>query len=200
MPNQLMPVPFFFGYGSLVNRATHDYVRASPARVTGWRRQWRHTSLRDVAYLTVQEAPGQRIDGLIAAVPNGDWAALDIREQAYERLRLPDHQVAHDHPEGITVQIYKTRSDSDAPPSVRHPILLSYLDTVVHGYLDVFGERGVHDFFDSTQGWDAPIQNDRHAPIYPRHSAPKGDILAFVDEKLNSVCAKVKQNQPYRRW
>ena len=38
--------PAFFGYGSLVNRATHDYRQAVPARLKGWRRVWRGTDLR----------------------------------------------------------------------------------------------------------------------------------------------------------
>lgn len=29
---------YFFGYGSLVNRRTHDYAPLQKARVTGWRR------------------------------------------------------------------------------------------------------------------------------------------------------------------
>ncbi len=37
--------PYFFGYGSLVNRLTHDH-RAEPAARRGWRRAWRRTSLR----------------------------------------------------------------------------------------------------------------------------------------------------------
>ena len=51
---------FFFGYGSLVNRATHDFPEAHPARVTGWRRAWRHTDLRPVAYLTAEPAAAAR--------------------------------------------------------------------------------------------------------------------------------------------
>ncbi|MDX5384038.1 MAG: gamma-glutamylcyclotransferase, partial [Rhodobacterales bacterium] len=35
---------FFFGYGSLVNRATHDYGQARAATLPGWRRAWRHTA------------------------------------------------------------------------------------------------------------------------------------------------------------
>lgn len=177
-----MSDPFFFGYGSLVNCATHEYTQPKPAKVTGWRRKWRHTNLRDVAFLTVEKAPDQVIDGLIAAVPGGDWAALDIRERAYDRLFLADHLVAHDHPSQISVQMYKTKSENDAAPSVRHPILQSYLDTVLKGYLDVFGEQGVHDFFTSTDGWDAPIINDRNNPIYPRHSALPSEIIVFIDE------------------
>jgi hypothetical protein len=195
-----MPDPFFFGYGSLVNCATHDYEQPQPARVSGWRRQWRHTSLRDVAYLTVREAPGQTIDGLIAAVPKGDWVALDIREKAYDRLHLGDRHISHEHPDQISVQMYKAKGGNDAPSSIRHPVLLSYLDTVIKGYLDVFGESGVHDFFATTDGWDAPIHNDRATPIYPRHAALTDDILGFVDQMLHSVGVQAKQDQPYRRW
>ncbi|MEO1425117.1 MAG: gamma-glutamylcyclotransferase family protein, partial [Pseudomonadota bacterium] len=67
-----MQDPYFFGYGSLVNRATHAHDDAHPATLRGWRRMWRHTALRPVAFLTVVPAPGSRIDGLIAAVPGAD--------------------------------------------------------------------------------------------------------------------------------
>lgn len=195
-----MPDPFFFGYGSLVNCDTHDFEQPRPARVSGWRRKWRHTSLRNVAYLTVTEAPGHSIDGLIASVPNGDWAALDIREKAYDRLHLADQHVSHRHPEMISVQMYKNKPGNDAPATVRHPILQSYLDIVVKGYLDMFGEAGVDRFFDSTDGWDSPIFNDRDAPIYPRHMPLTAEVLGFVDEKLHAVAAKVTTSPPYRRW
>lgn len=188
-----MSDPFFFGYGSLVNRDTHDYENTRPARVAGWRRAWRHTSLREVAYLTVAEAPEHAIDGLIASVPNGDWAALDEREHAYDRLHLHDHHVDHDHPDDISVQMYKTKPGNDAPPTIRHPILMSYLDTVVAGYLNLFGETGVHAFFDTTDGWDSPVLNDRHAPIYPRYVAPNSAETVFIDEKLADFAAVVKR-------
>ncbi|MFT6696515.1 MAG: hypothetical protein ACJAXU_002021, partial [Paracoccaceae bacterium] len=191
---------YFFGYGSLVNCDTHQYENYLPARVKGWRRKWRHTSLRDVAYLTVAEAKGHSIDGLIAAVPNGDWVALDIREMAYDRLQLSDQNVSHKHPDPISVQMYKTKPGNDAAPNIRHPILLSYLETVIKGYLDVFGESGVDDFFETTDGWDSPIQDDRSSPIYPRHVSLTDDVRCFVDEKLDSIAVRIKQNQPYRRW
>jgi cation transport regulator ChaC len=77
--------PFFFGYGSLVNRDTHDFPHPARARVRGWARTWKRTKLRKVAFLTAVEAPGAQIEGLIAAVPGADWAALDPRI----RLRPP---------------------------------------------------------------------------------------------------------------
>ncbi|MCB1367892.1 MAG: gamma-glutamylcyclotransferase [Rhodobacteraceae bacterium] len=182
-----MTHPHFFGYGSLVNRRTHSFDETRPARVKGWRRQWRHTSLREVAYLTVAEAPGHSIDGLIAAVPGGDWAALDEREAAYDRLHLPREHVDHDHPVEIVVQMYRTRSGNDAPPTVRHPILLSYIDTVIAGYLNVFGAEGAERFFTTTDGWESPVLDDRNAPVYPRAVKPTRSERMLVDNALDGL-------------
>lgn len=172
----------FFGYGSLVNRATQDYPGVKRATVTGWRRAWRHTGARDVAFLTAVPAPGARIDGLLAEVPAGDWAALDAREWAY--VRTPAEP-------GRTAQIYHIPADLHAAPSGQHPILLSYLDVVVQGYLAEFGADGVARFFATTDGWDAPIVNDRLAPRYPRAQSLRDAETALVDTMLSGVGAKV---------
>lgn len=178
------PDPFFFGYGSLVNRGTHDFPQAARARVRGWARTWKRTKLRQLAFLTAVEAPGVEIEGLIAAVPRADWAALDAREYAYDR-----HVVVEiDHELGqwpkLDVQIYRTRPEHDSDGSDEHPILLSYLDTVIQGYLTEFGEAGARRFFDTTAGWEAPVLDDRAAPIYARTTPLTRDERGFVDDEL----------------
>ncbi|NOX39316.1 MAG: gamma-glutamylcyclotransferase, partial [Alphaproteobacteria bacterium] len=155
--------------------------------VRGWRRSWRHTNLRAVAYLTVEPAPRSAIQGLIASVPNDDWSALDQREHAYDRVALSPSEVDCAQGAEISVQLYKTSPKNDAPPSVRHPVLQSYLDTVVAGYLDVFGAEGASDFFASTTGWDAPILDDRHEPIYPRTTTIDAATRRFIDTKLDAL-------------
>ena len=60
---------WFFGYGSLVNRATHSYPQAQRARLHNWRRVWVRTAMREVVFLSIHPAPDHEIDGLIAAVP-----------------------------------------------------------------------------------------------------------------------------------
>jgi len=179
-----MKDPFFFGYGSLVNRATHSYPSAYPARVTGWRRVWRHTTLRKVAYLTAYPAPGETIEGLIAAVPGHDWAALDERERAYDRHTVTG-PLDHGAPHEVTVQIYAVDARHSDAPDARHPILLSYIDVVAQGYLREFGEDGARRFFDTTDGWDAPILDDRAAPIYPRHQRLTDAEQRFIDRHLD---------------
>ena len=156
---------WFFGYGSLVNRATHSYPAAQPATLHGWRRIWVCTETRNVVFLSIHPAPGHSIDGLIASVPNGDWAALDLRESGYARI---DATTEVAQTAGATnIAAYRVpqanqRRDGD------HRILLSYLDVVVQGFLREFGEAGAEHFFTTTDGWDTPVLDDRAAPLYPR--------------------------------
>jgi hypothetical protein len=183
--------PHFFGYGSLVNRATHNYPVAQPARLTGWRRVWRHTATRTVAFLTVVPDANSKIDGLIAGVPRADWAELDKRERHYDRVALTEEQIFQ--ASSYDLQIYRAKPTQSAPPSVRHPILLSYLDVVVQGYLDVFGTSGVEAFFETTEGWDGPVLNDRPAPRYGRHRATTPRERKLTDAHLLSLSAQVQE-------
>ena len=185
-----MAEPFFFGYGSLVNRATHDYADAHPAQLTGWRRAWRHTSLRPVAYLTAVPSPGGQIDGLIAHVPGDDWAALDQREYAYDRHPVTE-LTAHPLPRDLHVQVYAIPSDRHSLPKPSSPVLLSYIDVVIQGYLREFGPEGVWRFFETTDGWDAPVLNDRANPIYPRHQRLSLDEHDLVQSGLAQVGAQI---------
>ena len=176
---------YFFGYGSLVNRETHDFAQTHCARLRGWRRGWRHTSLRPVAYLTVVPDATTEIDGLIAAVPGHDWAALDERERAYDRVAAA-HQVSHALPHLPEIALYTIPEGRHDPATETHPALLSYIDVVVQGYLREFGEAGAQHFFDTTDGWDAPVLDDRADPVYPRHRRLTADERAFVDDQLHA--------------
>ncbi len=174
---------FFFGYGSLVNRSTHIYTDAHPASVRGWRRAWRHTDLRGVSFLTVVPDADCTIDGLIAGVPGDDWAALDEREAAYGRVPVSDH-VDHPLPQRPEIAIYAIAAPNHHSPTDAHPILLSYIDVVLQGYLREFGTKGAQRFLDTTDGWHAPVLDDRAAPQYPRHQLLTSAERAFVDDAL----------------
>ena len=183
--------PYFFGYGSLVNRATHAYADAHPARIAGWRRAWRHVEGRKVAFLTAVPDPDSEIDGLVAHVPGGDWAALDMREHAYARVMA--ERVTHALGGGPEIHIYHAPEDMHVAASSRRPVLLSYLDVVVQGFNAVYGAAGVQRFFDTTDGWDTVILNDREDPVYPRHQSLLPDETALVDDHLRRLSAQVKQ-------
>ncbi|UYV38969.1 gamma-glutamylcyclotransferase [Rhodobacteraceae bacterium D3-12] len=177
---------YFFGYGSLVNLATHDFADAHPARARGWRRAWRHTTLRPVAFLTAVPDNSCNIDGMIAHVPDDNWSALDLREHAYARVAAQD-TIDHPLPDAPPVALYAIADGAHAQPDTAHPVLLSYLDVVVQGYLKAFGAEGAERFFETTDGWDAPVMNDRTAPLYPRHQHLSSDEIDFVDAALKRL-------------
>jgi len=183
---------YFFGYGSLVNTATHRYSRTEPVVLTGWRRVWRHTKLSETAFLSVMPNTDTKIGGLIAHVPDNNWAELDLRETGYGRTMIPGDALSGVS-EGIDVHVYQTRLDGDVSQTTLHPILLSYLDCVVQGFLQCFGETGVTEFFDTTSGWDAPVLNDRTQPRYPRHQTLSAPETALVDAHLDRLSVRIDQ-------
>ena len=183
---------YFFGYGSLVNAATHRYAPTERLRIQGWRRTWRQVADHPVALLSAMPDDDSAIDGLIAPVPDNNWAALDAREQGYNLLvltpaALPDSYQEHD------IAIYAVpETPVDGDPHKR-PILLSYLDVVLQGYLQQFGPLGAEQFLATTDGWDRPVQDDRAAPRYPRHQALDATQLAFVDSAIERLALSVIQ-------
>ena len=187
----MRPAPYFFGYGSLVNSATHDFPDLQPARLTGWRRAWRHTDLRPVAFLTAIPDTARVIDGMIAHVPGDDWAAMDEREWAYDRVTVTEH-VAHDRQHPTEVAVYAVPEGRHTRPSEDFPILMSYLDVVVQGYLRTYGRDGAVRFFDTTDGWGSPILNDRAVPRYPRHQVLRPEETEFVDAQIARLSAVIK--------
>lgn len=160
----------FFGFGSLVNTGTHKYETLTPARVDGWARAWVHNDLYDHALLSVIPEPDTQIHGLMAKVPDDDWAELDLRETGYTRhilqagvwntdtMAVPVTQ--HD------VQMYV--STSAQAPTAATLILWSYLETVLFGYYQVFGSVGVDAFMATTRQW-TDVLDDRKNPLYPRY-------------------------------
>ena len=170
---------YFFGYGSLVNRATHTHTPAHTARLHGWRRAWRAVPERALCYLTAVRDPSASIDGLIAPVPGDSWAELDAREAAYARHDATS-SLTHDAP-AQQVVVYAIDPARHRAPGPDNPILLSYLDVVVAGYLAEYGPSGPSQFFEETQGWQAPVLDDRAAPRYARAQPLTPQIRALTD-------------------
>ena len=167
-----MKHPSFFGYGSLVNLRTHTYPNPRLTEAPGWRRIWRSLVGVDHAILSVTPDDTCTLKGIVADVPGADWAALDAREGVYVRAALPTGTAIYEVQQGII----------DHPA----PILRSYLDVVVQGYHDHYGDEGVAHFFATTTNWQ-PIRDDRSKPLYPRHQTVPTEVSALVDHHLAAV-------------
>lgn len=160
---------------------------------------WRHTRFRELAYLTVVPDEGGTIDGLIAPVPEGDWDALDLREANYDRVPAT-HQISHEMTHQPQIAVYSIPEGNHTAPSDRHPVLLSYIDVVVQGYMREFGRDGAARFFTTTGGWDMPVLDDRAAPVYPRHQQLSPAERAFVDAQLIDLSVRIEPPKPKGVW
>ena len=160
--------PYFFGYGSLVNLSTHEYRDPKAASLRGWRRIWLNAYMLDAAFLSVHPTQGAKIEGIIARVPDADWVALDAREKGYDRLDATD-QILVDTEPPVDCAVYVVPRTRETDTGQKSPILLSYLDVVLQGFMQIYGSDGLDHFFETTDGWDRPVHNDRHMPVYPRH-------------------------------
>ncbi|MEM6579124.1 MAG: gamma-glutamylcyclotransferase, partial [Pseudomonadota bacterium] len=130
------------------------------------------------------------IDALVAAVAPQDWTALDQREAAYAK-HPARHQIEASLPPEAHVVVYAIEEGLHHPPDPDSPVLLSYIDVVVQGYLHTFGEDGVAHFFNTTGGWEAPVLNDRETPVYSRHQKLSADETILVDDMLSGVGARL---------
>ncbi|MBA5779362.1 gamma-glutamylcyclotransferase [Stappia sp. F7233] len=189
----------YFGYGSLVNRATlASDVVALPGRLEGWRREWRVVGRpaeadgagRGACALTVRPEPGCAIRGVLLSEATAGLAALDKREARYDRIDGISHQFRPDDgtagvPEAVF--LYRAKAEHYRWGDEDHPILQSYLDCVLAGFHEIWGEAGVDHFLETTDGWHAPILADRHAPIYARAVTLEPDLTGLFDERLAAL-------------
>jgi hypothetical protein len=165
----------YFGYGSLVNRATlrTDIVEIVPARLLGWRRIWRPRPDMPgfpAALLTVRREPGAFCDGVLIVDRAENLAAVDAREARYRRVRLETAEIEHPEARAIAIPAYVYEADPELPPHREPPMILqSYLDAVMQGFLNMHGEAGLRRFLAETHGFaEIPIRPDRKKPAYPR--------------------------------
>lgn len=177
---------WFFGYGSLVNRATHAHGRAHCASLQGWRRVWRVPAGEHVPVLSIAPDPATRIDGLVAHLAGGDWTALDLREAGYDRLPVPQAALAHAAPHDLRAQVYAVDLTTSRAPGADDRLRLSYLDVVAEGFVTEYGAEGLARFIATTSDW-APVENDRAQPLYPRARPVSAQIRALLDAHLAQI-------------
>lgn len=182
----------YFGYGSLVNPEARMSDRDfQPAILKGWRRSWSLSGLYNdvgprICGLTIEPAADAEIEGVVATRATADWSDLDVREKRYDRTPLAAGVVT-----GVScgeISAYVSKSENLSPATPDNPILQSYCDCVMQGYLRVFGLAGLDRFVATTANW-APgaMRLDRDEPLYPRAVRLTSEETALIDGKYSQL-------------
>ncbi|MEP3280018.1 MAG: gamma-glutamylcyclotransferase family protein [Stappiaceae bacterium] len=189
----------YFGYGSLVNGQTRPATSSASAGILrGWKRQWRiagQTPRGKICTLTAVPDATSSIRGVLVEEELKELADLDKREWRYNRH---DFQTSDFSPDGAdfnaarhqSAYIYSAKEDQYRWGDEDHPILQSYVDCVLKGFHDLWGELGVRHFVEETEGWHVPMLSDRHNPVYPRAAKLTAQESDFFDTALREIGAR----------
>ena len=157
-----MDSKYFFGFGSLVNSKTHCFDFVGHVTVKDQIREWVTVPDRPYSFLSMVEHLGTDVPGTIMRVPVSLQQDLDAREHGYSARDITG-KILGEQPDLVETYQADTQLAEE-----NKPILLSYLDCVIQGYLREFSEIEATGFFETTRNWNRPILNDRNDPIYPR--------------------------------
>ena len=158
----------------------HSPSAATPVLVHGIERVWSKRSRRlGMTAMGIRYRAGASCVGVILPVEYADLALFDRREQGYARRLIPledvtlvpflgdsyykkdDHKVFLDAkrhnninnaPDNIKIWAYFP--NTIAPPDANHPIVQTYVDTILRGCLDVGGEEFAKEFIQQTKAWN----------------------------------------------
>lgn len=197
-PEEAGDLVAYFGYGSLVNRATHrtQIISAVPARLKGWRRVWRARPDMPgfpAALLSIRRDPEAVTDGLLVFDRPEHLAAVDVREARYNRIALAPEELLLDHPLPENCRAYVYVAQEDIPPHPEPPLILrSYLDAVLQGFLEVHGEEGVRRFVAETEGFEFGFHDDRAGPLYPRAVSLNAGEADFFEMLLSGTAVRIR--------
>jgi len=173
---------FIFGYGSIINKSTHKTWAsgtsaasetnaacagvATVRRSFGYKRSWNFRSSTGFTALGVSKSSADPTDvnGVLYRVHESELPGFDLREVGYDRIEVGLHHVDL-HPgadftleEGDRVWIYVPQVEQFADEN--HPLLQSYVDTVLQGCFDWGGQTMAEEFITSTGDWSIYYLND----------------------------------------
>jgi hypothetical protein len=176
------------GYGSLMEKKSKAMSAPTagpnhPVRVTGFQRSWTDRGglgpgFRTI-FLGVEVAKGIQMVAVAYSDPDRtNISGTDAREQSYCRMAVEPAKVevldSWDLPADAEIWIYTMKPDKIGRPDASHPIVQSYVDVFLSGYLqmqdllrpEIAAKLNfASECITTTSGWSEHWKNDR---IYPR--------------------------------
>ena len=194
---------FVFGYGSLINSISRYQTNpkskdAVPVQVSadfGFLRAWNfHGGFSKLTALGVRRPlegeSAHDINGVVYPVDGTDMAAVDEREDGYNRVEIPWAYVRQlswkSLPDPAACTLWMYVPDDPEPPTGAYPVLQTYLDVCITGCLE-FGEDFAEAFLESTFDWNRFWIDDRVMARRPWIHCPNH---REIDELLSSFPSK----------
>jgi len=189
----------YFGFGSLVNKHTlrTSFSGMVPARLKGYRRHWQartDTLSEKVALLSIHEDSACEILGMVVIDDKANLPLVDEREAGYSRHAISKEQldILGDIKSDVTgielpdeLYVYIANEVLDVPDT--GALLQSYLDAVMQGFRNEFGDEGARHFINTTDGFKRGLIRDRDEPSYPRSVTLSKDEIELYDRLVTEV-------------
>lgn len=160
----------------------HATKVATPVAVRGVQRVWsKRSKTLGMTAMGIRRRANTSTVGVILPVTQSELRRFDRREMGYSRMVLdldnvgpvpffgesyyqgtPEHKLFWDAKQGTTpknksttttLKIWAYFPNQITPPDPRHPIVQSYVDTILRGCLAVGGEEFAKEFIQQTKGW-----------------------------------------------
>jgi len=179
----------YFGFGSLVNRNTlrTSYVETVPATLNGFSRHWEPRPRifgNNISLLSVHEDTQVSIKGMVVVDLLDNLPLVDEREAGYTRHKLSREQLELHASDELPDELYVYIADKVEDANEQGTLLQSYIDAVMQGFRNEYGDAGVAHFVDTTKGFDRHVHLDRPNPFYPRHVELSHEEISLFDAEL----------------
>jgi len=174
----MMITHFIFGYGSLISRDSRAMTAPETLKsteiavqISGIEPVFAKKSRIGMTAMGIRRQEGASAVGIIIPVAEKHLPKFDRREQGYSRIQInlddvdlvpfldydESHKIfvdAKNNNDHESVRIWAYLPQRIDPPTSDHPIVQSYVDTILRGCIDVGGERFAREFIQSTKGWN----------------------------------------------
>lgn len=208
-PSSELP-QYIVGYGSLMetqskNGTDNTSGKNNPVEVDHYQRGWFSQGLStglSTTYLAVTKNEKAHFNGAIFRLANSESIKnYDKREKYYCRVAVPPSLIhplgCHTLPQG-EYWIYEIKPEFKASPSVKYPIVESYVDIFLSGCLELQEKFHLKNFaaecIDTTTSWSEHWVNDRIFPRRPFVFQPNAiKIDTLLTDKIPKFFNKIKQ-------
>ena len=203
LPGAIVRIHNDFGYERRWNfRSSTGFTALGVSRVP--------SSAADIAANT---PPARGMNGVLFQVPSSMMSGFDKREIGYHKVQIPleyiefveemKPTIASPHkptfPElskSDKIWIYAPQASQCREADENHPLLQSYVDTVLQGCLEWGGEAMAEEFVLSTGGWSAYFLNDTPSSRRPWLFRKDYDIIDSILRKQSALTRYEDRRHP----